>query len=292
MERVGVVGLALRHSLPRAWWFQFIKTGLCVSFVCLGGLSRHLLGLTQRASCMNVPPPWVGLCLRDIVDSGAVVLLGGTKERRKLIQAHHKSTQQKQQKHSSTKPTPGLLWQVYYNLSELQPAVRELQARYVHQMSVAMGAALDPAKISAVSAAAGAAAAAGGGAGGGRNAVAAGGAARWQQALWTQLAACLDAVHGPVVALWHLQRVLAKKRDPFTHVCFLDLLLDAEEEAAAAGDGDREGEFPAIDPASPPALTLPPLTSTAVKAALPSLSSRVPHTAAALIIVSAAQTRR
>ena len=51
-----------------------------------------------------------------------------------------------------------------------------------------------------------------------------------------------------MVALWHLQRVLAKKRDPFTHVCFLDLLLDAEEEAAAApaGDGDSDGEFPAM----------------------------------------------
>jgi hypothetical protein len=149
------------------------------------------------------------------------------------------------------------LWQVYYNLSELQPAVRDLQARYMHQMSVAMGAALDPAKISAVSAAAGAAAAAGGSAGGGRNAAAAGGAARWQQAMWTQLAACLDAAHGPVVALWHLQRVLAKKRDPFTHVCFLDLLLDAEEEAAAAGGGDGDGDVPAIDPASPPALPPP-----------------------------------
>jgi hypothetical protein len=92
----------------------------------------------------------------------------------------------------------------------------------VQQMSGAMVAALDPAKVSAVSAAAGAAA--------GR--AAAGGAARWQQALWTQLAACLEAAHGPVLALWHLQRVLAKKRDPFTHVCFLDLLLDDEVELA------------------------------------------------------------
>uniref|UniRef100_A0A7S0R0D9 Conserved oligomeric Golgi complex subunit 5 helical domain-containing protein n=1 Tax=Pyramimonas obovata TaxID=1411642 RepID=A0A7S0R0D9_9CHLO len=86
---------------------------------------------------------------------------------------------------------------------------------------------LEPAKISAVSAAGGT------GPGSRQTGLAkgaqAGGAQRWQQALWQQLSSCMDALHAPVVAMWHLQRVLAKKRDPIMHVCFLDFLLEDME---------------------------------------------------------------
>ena len=33
-----------------------------------------------------------------------------------------------------------------------------------------------------------------------------------------------DALHSAAVAVWHLQRVLAKKRDPLSHMLFLDAL--------------------------------------------------------------------
>lgn len=33
-----------------------------------------------------------------------------------------------------------------------------------------------------------------------------------------------DALHGAAVAVWHLQRVLAKKRDPLSHTLFSDAL--------------------------------------------------------------------
>ncbi len=34
----------------------------------------------------------------------------------------------------------------------------------------------------------------------------------------------LESLHGAAVAVWHLQRVLAKKRDPLSHVLFSDSL--------------------------------------------------------------------
>ncbi len=37
----------------------------------------------------------------------------------------------------------------------------------------------------------------------------------------------LEALHGAAVAVWHLQRVLAKKRDPLSHVLFSDSLQAA-----------------------------------------------------------------
>lgn len=42
--------------------------------------------------------------------------------------------------------------------------------------------------------------------------------------MWLQ---ALEALHGAAVAVWHLQRVLAKKRDPLSHVLFSDVLQTA-----------------------------------------------------------------
>jgi len=39
-----------------------------------------------------------------------------------------------------------------------------------------------------------------------------------------KLAAVLEQLHVAAVAVWHLQRVLAKKRDPLTHTLFLDVV--------------------------------------------------------------------
>lgn len=47
-----------------------------------------------------------------------------------------------------------------------------------------------------------------------------------QEALWQQLAAFTDQLHKASVAVWHLQRVLAKKRDPLSHVLFLESLAE------------------------------------------------------------------
>ncbi|MFS7937604.1 putative oligomeric Golgi complex subunit 5 protein [Helianthus anomalus] len=39
------------------------------------------------------------------------------------------------------------------------------------------------------------------------------------------MGSCMDQLHSVVVTLWHLQRVLLKKRDPFTHVLLLDEVM-------------------------------------------------------------------
>ena len=43
-----------------------------------------------------------------------------------------------------------------------------------------------------------------------------------QEALWQKLSLASEQMHKSVVAIWHVQRVLAKKRDPLTHVLFID----------------------------------------------------------------------
>ncbi|EXC25812.1 hypothetical protein L484_019446 [Morus notabilis] len=52
-----------------------------------------------------------------------------------------------------------------------------------------------------------------------------GGGAKAREALWQRMAGCMDKLHSVLVAVWHLQRVLSKKRDPFTHVLLLDEVI-------------------------------------------------------------------
>ena len=44
----------------------------------------------------------------------------------------------------------------------------------------------------------------------------------WIDALWRRVDAAMDAAHENAMSVWHLQRVLAKKRDPLTQTLFLD----------------------------------------------------------------------
>eukprot|EP00241_Pyramimonas_parkeae_P023507 CAMPEP_0114301796 /NCGR_PEP_ID=MMETSP0059-20121206/14308_1 /TAXON_ID=36894 /ORGANISM="Pyramimonas parkeae, Strain CCMP726" /LENGTH=296 /DNA_ID=CAMNT_0001424579 /DNA_START=116 /DNA_END=1002 /DNA_ORIENTATION=+ len=60
----------------------------------------------------------------------------------------------KQGMQSLSQAEVGTVLQVYYNLDELHGAVRDVQARYIQVLSSQLTLALDPAKISAVSAAA------------------------------------------------------------------------------------------------------------------------------------------
>ena len=56
-----------------------------------------------------------------------------------------------------------------------------------------------------------------------------GGGAKAKEALWQRLNTCLDQVHSIVVAVWNFQRVLSKKRDPFTHVLLLDEVMQVSQ---------------------------------------------------------------
>lgn len=47
-----------------------------------------------------------------------------------------------------------------------------------------------------------------------------------QEHLWQKLGVLMEKLRVSIVAVWHMQRVLAKKRDPLTHVLFIDGCLD------------------------------------------------------------------
>lgn len=40
----------------------------------------------------------------------------------------------------------------------------------------------------------------------------------------------MEQLAGTVVAVWHLQRVLAKKRDPLSHVLFIDVAVGPRDQ--------------------------------------------------------------
>ncbi|XP_028059710.1 conserved oligomeric Golgi complex subunit 5-like [Camellia sinensis] len=46
-----------------------------------------------------------------------------------------------------------------------------------------------------------------------------------KEVLWQRMSTCMDQLHSIVVAVWHLQRVLSKKRDPFPHMLLLDEVM-------------------------------------------------------------------
>ncbi|XP_013591862.1 PREDICTED: conserved oligomeric Golgi complex subunit 5-like isoform X1 [Brassica oleracea var. oleracea] len=106
--------------------------------------------------------------------------------------------------------------QVFYNLGELKGTVDQLVNKYrgvaVKSVSVAMD-------MKAVSS--------GFGPGGIRSsgALHIGGGGKVREALWQRMGSCMDQLYSLVVAVWHLQRVLSKKRDPFTHVLLLDEVI-------------------------------------------------------------------
>ena len=45
-----------------------------------------------------------------------------------------------------------------------------------------------------------------------------------QEVLWVRLGEAVEQLHASAVAVWHLQRVIAKKRDPLSHELFIDVV--------------------------------------------------------------------
>nr|KYP73341.1 hypothetical protein KK1_005961 [Cajanus cajan] len=109
--------------------------------------------------------------------------------------------------------------QVFYNLGELRVTVEQVVNKYKGLGAKSVSVALD---MKAISGGGG-----GFGPGGIRGAATPhiGGGAKAREALWHRLGNCMDQLHSIAVAVWHLQRVLSKKRDPFTHVLLLDEVI-------------------------------------------------------------------
>ncbi|KAM1373709.1 hypothetical protein ACFX2I_024376 [Malus domestica] len=115
--------------------------------------------------------------------------------------------------------------QVFYNLGELRQAMDQLIIKYKGMGMKSVSAALD---MKAISGSGGSGFGPGGiRGGGGTPQIGGGGKAR--EAIWQRMGSCMDQLHSIMVAVWHLQRVLSKKRDPFTHVLLLDEVIQEGE---------------------------------------------------------------
>lgn len=115
--------------------------------------------------------------------------------------------------------------QVFYNLGELRATVEQMVNKYKVMGVKSVSAALDMKAIS------GSGRGSGFGPGGIRSSGTPqiGGGAKAREALWQRMGSCMDQLHSVVVAVWHLQRVLSKKRDPFTHVLLLEEVIQVSE---------------------------------------------------------------
>ncbi|KAJ0256014.1 Conserved oligomeric Golgi complex subunit 5 [Hirschfeldia incana] len=112
--------------------------------------------------------------------------------------------------------------QVFYNLGELKVTVDQLVNKYKGMAVKSVGVAMDMKAITSGGPGGGF-----GGPGGIRSSGAPhiGGGGKVREALWQRMGSCMDQLYSLVVAVWHLQRVLSKKRDPFTHVLLLDEVI-------------------------------------------------------------------
>lgn len=114
----------------------------------------------------------------------------------------------------------GSALQVYYNMGELKSTVEGMIGKYKAQGVKSVSSALD---MKAISASVGSGFGPGGIQRSGTPQL--GGSLKAKEGLWQRMGACMDQLHSIMVAVWHLQRVLSKKRDPFTHALFLDEVI-------------------------------------------------------------------
>lgn len=108
----------------------------------------------------------------------------------------------------------GSALQIFYNLEQLPAAVSLVTTELTSNCESAFAAALDSRKLAAKA----------GSSGGGGGVFTSG---SLTEAMWTQLAQAMDIIRSAAAQVWHLQRVLAKKKDPLTQDVFLDTLLAA-----------------------------------------------------------------
>jgi len=115
----------------------------------------------------------------------------------------------------------GAALQVHYNLNDLREVV---DARVAFHVSAAVESIKDAVDPEGVGRSASDASSSGDAARRGRHPTAppSGAERAWIDALWRRNDAALDVVYENAMSVWHLQRVLAKKRDPLTATLFLE----------------------------------------------------------------------
>ncbi|KAH7424625.1 hypothetical protein KP509_11G016500 [Ceratopteris richardii] len=119
----------------------------------------------------------------------------------------------------------GSALQVYYNMGELRSTVETMVNKYKNQATKCISIALD---MKAISASAGGSLGPGGVQRSGTPHI--GGSSKARESLWQRMGPCMDQLHSIVVAVWHLQRVLSKKRDPISHAGFLEEVIQVGDQ--------------------------------------------------------------
>jgi conserved oligomeric Golgi complex subunit 5 len=107
--------------------------------------------------------------------------------------------------------------QVFFNLGTLKPIVLQLIEERADDVAVALRSALDARQLTG--AAAGAQA---------RGSTGQAGGVRLQDALWQALDESMAKMHAGAIAVWHVQRVVSKKRDPLKLTLFADAIQVSE----------------------------------------------------------------
>ena len=123
----------------------------------------------------------------------------------------------------------GAALQVHYNLNELSAVVDHRVSFHAASAVDAVKDAMDPHAVGegVASISGDSQQGAGGGMRRGRQLVTPpqGAEREWMHELWRRVDAAMDGVHRHAMSVWHLQRVLAKKRDPLTQTLFLDVVV-------------------------------------------------------------------
>jgi hypothetical protein len=123
----------------------------------------------------------------------------------------------------------GAALQVHYNLNELSAVVDQRVSFHAASAVDAVKDAMDPHAVGegVASISGDSQQGAGGGMRRGRQLVTPpqGAEREWMHELWRRVDAAMDGVHRHAMSVWHLQRVLAKKRDPLTQTLFLDVVV-------------------------------------------------------------------
>ena len=185
----------------------------------------------------------------EVIDRDARWLAGAGRDIRAAAGAALKAGME-----AASQAEVGAALQVYHNLGELNAAVDAQVSALAAAAVDHVREALDPARLAA---AMGGGRGAGGGGGGGG--ITSGGGVgrpggavsrsgmppsgqehRWAEALWQRMGAAFEQVAAAGMSVWHLQRVLAKKRDPISHALFLDEVT----RASSAGGATKQARAP------------------------------------------------
>ncbi|GAB4821834.1 hypothetical protein N2152v2_008880 [Parachlorella kessleri] len=214
----------LRHAIHRIKLVQKLRTQMAMENAGILEVAKAARLLSDIAT-LDAEVDLTGL---DVVDTDADFVAQAASQVRAQAEAALQAGLS-----SLSQADVGSALQVLFNLGQLKEAIATRVDATVAGLERSLAAALDPRKLTAAGGASGKAVPGG--------ATSAPGSAA-KDLLWDRLGGVCDALHRSALEVWHLQRVLAKKRDPLSHVLLLDVVAPPEGgEVGLQGEGGEEG---------------------------------------------------